>query len=182
MVIMESHLLIKLSISLKPLQGDFKECGVCLCSFSFWSIRALLACTALAEAARESLFLINLKVVFNRGFLKANWPLVKHNSFLWVLPPFYIGTTKYICLKKCIVLFLKKREKEEKKLLFSVYYLTEMLPCAPYHREVKKKTKQKKLNPLFFLYFSPCDIFSQDIFTAHANVESLVSVLVTSNG
>lgn len=179
---MESHLLIKLSISLKPLQGDFKECGVCLCSFPFWSIRALLACTALAEAARESLFLINLKAVFNRGFLKANWPLVKHNSFLWVLPPFYIGTTKYICLKKCIVLFLKKREKEEKKLLFSVYYLTEMLPCAPYHREEKKKTKQKKRNPLFFLYFSPCDIFSQDIFTAHANVESLVSVLVTSNG
>lgn len=99
MVMVESQFARKIIYSPEiPSRRFHTECELCLYSFPFWSIRALLTCTALAGAARESLFLINLKVVFNRGLLKANWPLVKHNSFLWLLPPVF-GTLKYICLK-----------------------------------------------------------------------------------
>lgn len=141
MVMVESQLAQKIIYFPEtPSRGFHTEYGVCLSSFPFWSIRALLTCTALAAAARESLFLINLKVVFNRGFLKANWPLVKHSSFLCLLSSVCIGTLKYICLKKCIVLFLKKKKREkekEKDLSFSVSYLPEALPCAPCYREKK---------------------------------------------
>lgn len=118
-------------------RGFHTECGFCLSSFPFWSIRALLTCTALAAAARESLFLINLKVVFNRGFLKENWPLVKHSSFLCLFSSVCIGTLKHICLKECILPFLKKKKEKEKDLLFSISCLAEALPCEPCHRGKK---------------------------------------------